>query len=227
MPPRFSLLMSTRDRPQYIEGAIGAVLAQDFTDWELLVADSGKCPVRGLIPDDPRIQYIQHGEVFGFNAALRAARGEIVGFASDDDVMLPGALSHVNQTIGDAMWLYGQIRFCPDGKPAWQFMGEPWDYERLKHIDIVPAPATFFRRSVVAIVGEFDLSLIPSDYDYWLRLGARWEPIYTERVLVNYRVHKDSATVTLTKEMGQQSKRISERALNGYYAPATVAKDTP
>jgi len=217
--PRFSLLMPTCDRPQFIEEAIGAVLTQDFTDWELIIKDGGKWPVRGLMPNDPRIRYSQCGVQWGLNEALRAARGEIVGFASDDDVMLPGTLSHVDQTIGDAMWLYGQIRFCPDGNPVGHLMGEPWDYERLKHVDIVPAPATFFRRSLVGIVGEFDLSLVPSDYDYWLRLGARWEPVYTERVLVNYRVHRASATAMFGEEMAQQTRMISERALKGYYAP--------
>lgn len=214
--PKFSLIMPTMNRPGMILEAIAALRAQDFQDWELIVEDGGDS-VESILPADPRIKYMRQEDPLDKrgNAALMAAQGDILNFHSDDDTLRPGALSHVAGSIGNHKWMYGLIKAVPYG---WT-MGGPWDYERLKRENFIPAPAVFWTRNARDQVGGWDLaSPRAHDWDYWLRLGARWEPLVTRHILVNYRIHPESATSTMTKEFtDEQDEIIRERARSGYY----------
>jgi glycosyltransferase involved in cell wall biosynthesis len=78
--PAVSILMPTFDRLQFLPPAIGSVLAQTLTDWELIIADDGsgedtRAYLRSLA--DPRIMVLWEAHsgkpTVMLNAALRAA----------------------------------------------------------------------------------------------------------------------------------------------------------
>jgi glycosyltransferase involved in cell wall biosynthesis len=208
--------MPTKDRPALILEAIAALQAQDFTDWELLIEDGGES-VESALPRDGRIKYMRQTDPLDRrgNAALLQAQGELLNFHADDDILLPGALAHVSNVIGDCKWMYGRVNFGSGG----QMMGEPWDYARLKVQNYIPAPAVFWTRGARDIVGGWDISNPRShDWDYWLRLGARWEPLFSPRVLANYRVHPGMATAVMTEAYkAEQDETVLARARSGYY----------
>jgi glycosyltransferase involved in cell wall biosynthesis len=92
MPPLVSVVMPTANRQQFVPLAIECVLAQTFTDYELLIVDDGaeETPV----PEDPRIRYVRlsggsrtTGEKRNICAQL--ARGEIIVHQDDDDWSAP------------------------------------------------------------------------------------------------------------------------------------------
>ena len=60
------------------------------------------------------------------------------------------------------------------------------------------------------------------DWDYWLRLGSRWEPLYIPRALAFYRMHDQSETMKLPQEFKDaKDEALRKRAREGYYE-ATV-----
>lgn len=213
--PRFSLICPTMNRPEMLLEAIAALRAQDFTDWELLIEDGGES-IKHLLPDDSRIWYerqLDPQDKRG-NAVLMKAQGEILNFHADDDTLTPGALRHVHNSIGEHRWMYGRVNYGTT-----HIMGEPWDRERFKTVNFVPAPAVFWIREARNVVGGWDMNNPRShDWDYWQRLGAHWEPLYTERVLANYRVHPGMATKTMSAAYCDEMDRIViERARSGFY----------
>lgn len=93
--PLISILMPTYKRVDVIGIAIESVLKQTVTDFELLVVGDG-CPaetadvVAGF--EDERIRFfnLPKAPAFGYanrNIALRHARGKLIGFAADDDIL--------------------------------------------------------------------------------------------------------------------------------------------
>ena len=212
--PRFSLIMPTKNRREYIRQAIGAVRGQDFDDWELIIKDAGES-VEDMIPDDPRIHYT-HMPDSSFDmqvrSALSDAQGQILNFCADDDVMAPKTLSRVDREIGDAMWLYGQIRRSDGG-----LQGGGWNYDVLKRINIVPVPAAFWRREALEVVGIPDVTKECYDWDYWLRLGARWDPVFVEEIFSFYRLHPGMGTMIRHAEVNRMEQEIRNRAASWYY----------
>ena len=98
--PRISILMPTHSRVDVIGLAVESVLGQTFGDFELLVVGDG-CPpetadvLAGF--KDPRIRFfdLPKAPYYGYanrNAALRQSRGELIGFAADDDLLFPDHL---------------------------------------------------------------------------------------------------------------------------------------
>jgi glycosyltransferase involved in cell wall biosynthesis len=94
--PSMTLAICTRDRPQVRE-ALASGLASVHPRFEVLLVDQSSRPVRDSLPTtitgDPRFRYLRldsRGLGRARNAALRAARAEVVAF-TDDDCTLPGA----------------------------------------------------------------------------------------------------------------------------------------
>jgi glycosyltransferase involved in cell wall biosynthesis len=86
--------MPTYKHEAFIERALESLLAQEWTDWELLILDDGSpdATAQRVEPflSDPRISYRRLEENAGLGAALNllleAARGEFVAYLPSDDV---------------------------------------------------------------------------------------------------------------------------------------------
>ncbi len=90
---RLSIVMPVYNTARFIKRSVDSVIAQTFSDWELLLIDDGSTDDSGSICDeyaakDPRIKAI-HKENGGAgsarNAGLDSARGEYVVFPDSDD----------------------------------------------------------------------------------------------------------------------------------------------
>jgi glycosyltransferase involved in cell wall biosynthesis len=100
--PFITVAIPTYRRLPTLRRAVDSVLAQTFTDWELVISDDETPPgetwnflqmlagsytrVRPLINGSP------HGACSNHNTALKAARGEWIKILHDDDVLKPNCL---------------------------------------------------------------------------------------------------------------------------------------
>lgn len=91
--------MPTWNCGRFIARSIESVLAQSYTDWELLIVDDcSKDDTRSVVEgfDDPRIHYHclerNSGAAIARNTALRMARGRWIAFLDSDDLWLPEKL---------------------------------------------------------------------------------------------------------------------------------------
>ena len=218
--PRFSLFMPTKDRPQMLLEAIEGIRSQNFQDWELLIQDGGES-VEQSLPSDSRIKYSRPLDPMDRRGdrVLRIAQGDILSFQADDDILAPGALSFVSESMNGYKWMYGRTADGASPDPQNILWGEPWDYKALKDHNFIHSAACFWTREARDAVGGWDIPLdYVHDWDYWLKLGARWWPLYTERVLAFYRLHPDqeSQKMSLAYRRAQEDI-VRARARQGYY----------
>ncbi|HEX9569553.1 MAG TPA: glycosyltransferase family A protein, partial [Rhodospirillales bacterium] len=126
--PLFSILMPTHSRVDVIGHAIRSVLDQTRPDFELLVVGDGCVAGTGEVVagfGDPRIRFFDLPKAphFGYanrNIALREARGALIGFAADDDLLFPDHLETLERGLaGGAALAYSQaLWISTDGVAA-------------------------------------------------------------------------------------------------------------
>ena len=102
--PRVSVLLPCFAQAEWLPRALGGLLAQSVTDWELVLVDDGSPePVRlpADLADDPRVRLVRHPENRGLGAALNtaldAARAPLVAYLPADDLWFPG---HLDSLLG-------------------------------------------------------------------------------------------------------------------------------
>lgn len=103
MMPAVSVVMTSYNYAAYLGEAVASVLAQTWTDWELLVVDDGSTDdsvaiVEDFARRDPRIRLLRHGDGgnHGLPASLergiKAAVAPLVAFLESDDAWRPDCL---------------------------------------------------------------------------------------------------------------------------------------
>jgi glycosyltransferase involved in cell wall biosynthesis len=129
---------------RYLEEAIGSVLAQNYPNWELLLADDGSTDgstaiARRYAAQHPEnIRYLEHpvhqnrGMSATRNLGIRSARGRYIAFVDADDIWLPHKLE---QQVA-ALELHPEAGMVYAPTEYWySWTGDPADQSR----DEVPA----------------------------------------------------------------------------------------
>ncbi|MBI5055584.1 MAG: glycosyltransferase family 2 protein [Nitrospirae bacterium] len=99
--PLFSIIMPNYNKGKYIKESIESVLAQNFTNWELVIADDASTDnsldVIKTFLNDRKIKLIRNetnkGVAYAAKQAVEASSGEIIGTLDSDDVLLEDALT--------------------------------------------------------------------------------------------------------------------------------------
>lgn len=101
---KFSVLLPTRNRLEYLKLAVESVLRQDFADWQLVVSDNcSEQDIEGYLSslNDPRIVYRRTERVVAvtenWNRALAHSEGEYVIMLGDDDALLGGYMRRMDE----------------------------------------------------------------------------------------------------------------------------------
>lgn len=99
-PPQVSVVIPAYNSAAFLAECLDSVLAQDFTDFELLIADDASTDgtvavIERYAARDSRIRWWRNasnlGQARNFNAILQAARGEFIKPLHADDVLLSSA----------------------------------------------------------------------------------------------------------------------------------------
>jgi glycosyltransferase involved in cell wall biosynthesis len=94
--PKVSVLIPTYNYACYLPETIESVLAQDFTDFEIIIGDDGSTDDSAAVigryaARDPRIRFELHptnlGMVANWNWCLQQARGEYIKYLGGDDCL--------------------------------------------------------------------------------------------------------------------------------------------
>ena len=90
-PLKFSIVMPTFRRAHRLARTVAGVLAQTYSNWELILVDNAGDAEP--VADDPRIRLVRHAEqasaAWARNQGLRYVTGDLVCFFDDDDDMFP------------------------------------------------------------------------------------------------------------------------------------------
>jgi len=237
--PLVSVIIPTYNRGWILKEAIDSVLAQDFTDFELIVVDDGSTDDTGqvLAAYDQKVIALDQsnrGVSAARNRGIGAASGQLIAFLDSDDLWLPRKLSTqvdffhsnpgavINQT--EEIWIRNGVRVNPKTRHH-KFSG--MIFEKSLALCLVSPSAVMMRRSLFDEVGLFDEDLPAcEDYDLWLRLSWRYPVHLIETPLIIKRGgHADqlSKAPGLDKYRIQSLKKIIESGyLDGDSGKAAV-----
>jgi len=190
--PLVSVVLPTRDRRDLVGRAVSSVQNQSYHNWELLIVDDGSTDdtpevLAGLA--DERVRCFRHdgtGVCAARNVALAHARGELIAYLDDDNIMHPGWLKAVVwgfEQRPNASVLYGAFvvddtqRIDPKRQgdlPRLYFW--PYDHQAVAHSNVADMGCIAHRAGLPD--ARFDESLREmGDWDLLLRLTRTGAPL--------------------------------------------------
>jgi len=185
--PQVSVIIPTYNRSWSIKEAIDSVLAQDYTEFELIVVDDGSTDhtsdVLDSYGDDIKVLSQKNkGVSAARNRGIAEASGKFIAFLDSDDLWLPQKLTlqieFINQTPDalicqtEEVWIRNGLRVNPKKrhkKPSGMI------FKPSLELCLVSPSAVMIQRSLLDRVGGFDETLPAcEDYDLWLRISCRF-----------------------------------------------------
>ncbi len=187
--PTVSVVIPTFNRANLLPRAISSVLAQTFSNFELIIVDDGSTDNTAEVVKefaDLRIRYIALGKNCGGsharNQGIQSAQAEFVAFLDSDDEWLPKKLELQLARLQSSDNPYATVIYClgyeyyesAQRKKLPNLIAHEGDvFDNLLRGWLPPTTSLFLsKRSSLLDVGGFDESL-PSfqDYDLWLSLA--------------------------------------------------------
>lgn len=196
--PKVSVIIPTYNRLAMLKEAVDSVLAQDFEDMELLVVDDGSTDgtAEEMEQYGGRVKLLRQPENKGVSAArnkgILHARGKYIAFLDSDDLWVKGKLKiqtaflqdnpHYPVCYTDEIWIRKGKRVNPMRKHA-KYSG--WIFEKCLPLCIISPSSVMMKKALFSKVGLFDEALpVCEDYDFWLRISARFPVFFIERKLI-------------------------------------------
>jgi len=120
MPPLFTVIMPTHEHGYTLPYAVGSLQNQTCQDFELFIIGDGidettRAVITGLMKHDPRIRFFdfpkgeRFGEIYRHQVLMEHARGELIAYHSDDDVLFPEHLEWLAEHLRDADFAHTMI----------------------------------------------------------------------------------------------------------------------
>ncbi len=224
--PRISVIMPAYNAEAYIGEAIDSILAQTFSDFELLVIDDGSSDSTPEIIEsysDPRVRLVRNPHNMGvartLNHGLDLAVGEYIARMDADDIALPERFAR-QVAFMDA---HPEVAVCAC---AISFFGASRGTRffstlpgQLK-VDLLfgncfAHPTVMLRAALFGREGyRYDPSFSRmEDFDLWCRVAEKHALAAIPEILLSYRIHPNQITQNPTPENTEQRRAIAERHL--------------
>lgn len=226
--PKVTVVIPAYNAMRYLPETIETVLAQTFTDFEMLVVNDGSTDdteewVSRLT--DPRVRMISQnnrGLSSARNTGIIEAKGEYIAILDADDLWEPTKLEKQVYCLDEKPevgLVYTWTTLADqDGRPtgrivASQAEGDVW--QQLIEFNMVCCGSTpLIRRSCFEIVGLFSEGIDASaDWDMWLRIATKYSFAVVKEPLIRYRQYRGSMSKNL-QSMLETSRVVLERAFH-------------
>ena len=139
--PRVSIGLPVYNGERFLTTAIESILAQSYTDFELIISDNASTDgtetiCRDVAGRDPRVRFSREeqnrGAAWNFNHTFRQAKGEYFRWAAADDISLPDLLAETVEVLDarpDVVWTHCRTQLVDEaGAPLTH--REPLSYAR-------------------------------------------------------------------------------------------------
>ena len=225
-----SIVMPSLNQAKFIGRAIDSVLAQDYPNIELIVADGGSDDgtvevLKARQAADARLRWSSQpdsGPAAAVNAALAQVRGTVVGWLNSDDVYASGALRRAVEALeSNPNWLmvYGHGQHVDgEGKVFDDYPTLPPSTPIAKFAEgcFICQPTVFFRRSAWVLLGKLDEHLKTAfEFDYWLRAFHAFPQRigFVDALQAQSRLHAGSITLRMRRAVILEGMQVLARHL--------------
>jgi glycosyltransferase involved in cell wall biosynthesis len=234
VPGLVSVVLPVYNQASLLGDAIASVLAQTYTNLELIVLSDGSTDgveaVFDRCADDPRVRFlVQANQKLprALSNGFDFARGEFWTWTSADNLMEPRHLEREVEFLRshpDIDFVYADYIAIDDrGEPLRDPAFRPHNRSSPDSPDIhLPrdltdyndrddnfiGPCFMYRGSSGQLLGDYAPELGVEDYDYWLRMNTvmRIAHLGTDELLYRYRVH-DNSLCAQAVELGIHSRK--------------------
>ena len=212
-----SIIMPAYNAEKYIGDSIKSVLAQTYSNWELIVVDDGSTDgtaavVREFVDRDNRIKYFfqENGRLGkARNTGIGHAAGPLIAFPDSDDLWIETKLEVQLKAMAEnnADVVFSNAWVFTDANPANEteklrstvglFSG-PDFFDSLVRRPQIPVLTALLKKTALAKSGLFEEAKPyhgSEDYDLWIRLAKAGCVFYgMDAVLARYRRHETAMT---------------------------------
>lgn len=217
---KVTIAIPTYNRSQLLKTSLASALAQDYSDFQVLVLDNAssddtEAVVRSFT--DERITYVRNETNIGlfgnFQRAIEINSSSYLSFLPDDDILLPNFIRESVLALDShplAGLSVGQAEFIDANGVRMDIAGRESDNLPFGLIDgldfihqtvdgrkwVLRASAVMFRAHALAAVGGYDTlhSKYMIDLNVYLRIAAQFDLFFIAKTLaqVRYHVEQDS-----------------------------------
>jgi glycosyltransferase involved in cell wall biosynthesis len=239
--PRVSVLLPVYNGESFLPSAIESVLAQSFTDFELLILNDGSSDNSAAIAQsysDSRIRYFEHpnmGLPATLNEGARVARGEFLFRQDQDDLSYPDRFAHQIAYLDahpDVAVLGTWARIFVDGDPdcVYRYHRHPTAHAAVALCAMFDSAfvhsSVAMRRSAFEALGGYSCDPMrqpPEDFELWSRMCRQYQAGNLPEVLVDYREVAGSMSRVLRDDFAERILRISAENLRYWLGDSPYA----
>ncbi len=217
-----SVVMPVSYETEYLQEAVGSIMQQSYTNWELILVSASKDreKVLALLPKDERIHYFyraKNGIADALNFGIKKAAGEYIARMDADDISMPDRFKkqieylrvHKDVDVVGA-WF---IKMNADGT----IFEEPRLPESHEAICVnmifenpICHPSVMFRREVFD-GGNGYKKVVAEDYDLWTRLAFSHRFANLPEYLVKWRRYEESSSSSNRKRVSDSDIQSAKR----------------
>lgn len=218
-----SVIIPTYNRHAFLADAIDSVLAQTYTDLEVIVVDDGSTDSTALMVKerfgpDPRVRYFYQNNAercVARNRGIAESRGEFLAFLDSDDLWLPSKIEKQvrlfadNPDVGMVYSWWSDIDVDGNHLQDNGWMGMEGQthgliFRQLLQGNILSLATSVVRRSVINDVGGFTLNpglLCFEDWELWTRISYKHRIEFVPEPLALLRTHPGNTRKAVTPQV--------------------------
>jgi glycosyltransferase involved in cell wall biosynthesis len=215
--PLVSVIVPAFNHEAFVTEALDSIRDAGYAHLEIVLIDDGSTDgtwdrVSRWRDANPTITCIAKRQANAgvgrtLNRLIEEASGQFVAPLASDDRLVPGGIkTRVAFLRGNPQYkaVFGDCRVIDSNGVVLSEHGTGAGYagsrtrllmdpagEIVKHW-AVPGPVLLVDRRAIGLVGGYDETLLPEDWDLFLRLAARNEIAYVDEVVAEYRLHGDN-----------------------------------
>lgn len=168
------------------------------------------------------------GQSDAINKWLKLATWDIVTYLNSDDTYEPGALDKVVKYLweSDRMWCYGECKIIDkEDKEIRKFITRyknilwgKYSYAKLLTENFISQMTVFWKKEIMLELWYFDINEhLCMDYEYRLRIGSKYDPVYIPQHLSNFRFYQTSKSGSRFVIQFADELRLAKKYAEGWY----------
>ena len=217
---RFSIITATFNAEEFLEKTLASVASQECQSIEHIIWDGGSSDSTLAIASNYDVKVYEgkdRGIADAMNKGAAFASGDILLHLHADDFLAhPKVLSFVDTAFKqhpELLWLYGQAYTIDEkGEVLRESRYRPFSHKKLRRYNTITHPATFIKRTLFEEEGGFNADLkYCMDYELWLRLAKKAEPLALPAILSCFREHGDSLSTSQPLGVADEAYQVRNR----------------
>lgn len=232
-PPKISIVVPSLNKARYIGKTISSVVAQKYSNLELIIQDGGSTDgtlqiIKKYAKKYPSIiRFVSKkdkGQLDAINKGMRKTKGEILTYINADDIYCPGSFHEIAKLFlkdPHTLWLVGRGKII--NLSGEEIANAVTEYKNLLlsinsrfcllMTNYLMQPSVFITKKAWKKFGPFTgTSDFVMEYDMWLKISKHEMPTISSRYLSSFRIEPS----TITKRSGGKLLFEDERIVRKY-----------